>query len=342
MLLTQEQVSDSQLPINHIWDEESSDMLAASVLLFIKNEKPCPPLSTRSFRSTNSSPKRKLFDSEEEERFAKEIRKISLDSSFKRYKLSESEDEDSFDSDGWASSHQNQARLSRSHSQEFDSEFECEQQPHGDEEEDEYNLEEDDDEWSDGRLISSLSMMSTPPTNRIPRKKAPSGTACEKHKRWKKRCPEDCPMRKSKKRLTPRSREEMSPKDDLLNHWSMDVINTEGQLSPRSDYTMDGCSTDSNLGSNDSDPDMKNQLRLRRTSPKVLRRSSSIDEDFMTEDYAKNKSKKLNGSSKRSRGTRKYLPQACDRHKMLHAKCPANCPDRIARDSYKATTESAL
>jgi len=29
----------------------------------------------------------------------------------------------------------------------------------------------------------------------------------------------------------------------------------------------------------------------------------------------------------------KYLPQACDRHKLLHARCPANCPDRLKRDS---------
>ena len=36
------------------------------------------------------------------------------------------------------------------------------------------------------------------PSQKVPRKKAPSGTACEKHKRWKKRCPEDCPMRKQK------------------------------------------------------------------------------------------------------------------------------------------------
>jgi len=38
-------------------------------------------------------------------------------------------------------------------------------------------------------------------------------------------------------------------------------------------------------------------------------------------------------SPKNARRTgRKYLPQACDRHKLLHAKCPANCPDRIRRD----------
>lgn len=341
MLLTQEQVTDSQLPTNMIGDEDSSalDMLAASVLIFIKNEKPCPPVNNASFQLTNSS-KRKFFDSEES--FVKGIRQISLENcDTKRYKLSESED-DSLDSDDWGS-HQRQGRISRSNSQEFDSEFECEQQPHGDEE-DEYNLEEEDDEWSDGRLITSLSMMNTSPVSRIPRKKAPSGTACEKHKRWKKRCPEDCPMRKNKKRSAPRSQELYSKEE--LTQWSMENMNTEGQLSPRSDFTIDGSSTDSNLGSNDSDPDMKSQARLRRNSPKILRRSSSIDEDFMADDSPRSKAKKANAVAKRSRGTRKYLPQACDRHKMLHAKCPANCPDRIARDAefsrIKSSSEGIL
>jgi len=31
----------------------------------------------------------------------------------------------------------------------------------------------------------------------------------------------------------------------------------------------------------------------------------------------------------------KYLPQACERHKLLHARCPANCPDRLKRDSLR-------
>jgi hypothetical protein len=44
--------------------------------------------------------------------------------------------------------------------------------------------------------------------------------------------------------------------------------------------------------------------------------------------------KKSNNSSTRpGRTGRKYLPQACERHKLLHARCPANCPDRIARDA---------
>jgi len=44
--------------------------------------------------------------------------------------------------------------------------------------------------------------------------------------------------------------------------------------------------------------------------------------------------KKSNSSSARpGRTGRKYLPQACERHKLLHARCPANCPDRIARDA---------
>jgi hypothetical protein len=47
--------------------------------------------------------------------------------------------------------------------------------------------------------------------------------------------------------------------------------------------------------------------------------------------YKKIKSRKFIGS----RVGRKYLPQACENHKLLHARCPANCPDRLARDAAK-------
>jgi hypothetical protein len=50
---------------------------------------------------------------------------------------------------------------------------------------------EEDDEWM-------VSPRSTSHSSKIARKKAPSGSACEKHKRWKKRCPDDCPMRSHK------------------------------------------------------------------------------------------------------------------------------------------------
>lgn len=50
----------------------------------------------------------------------------------------------------------------------------------------------DDSEWKEN----------VPNSNHIKgnkiRKKAPSGSVCEKHKRWKKRCPEWCPLREKK------------------------------------------------------------------------------------------------------------------------------------------------
>jgi hypothetical protein len=43
-----------------------------------------------------------------------------------------------------------------------------------------------------------------------------------------------------------------------------------------------------------------------------------------------------------SGGRAKYLPQACERHKMLHARCPATCIDRIRRDAALGITTSAV
>jgi len=52
----------------------------------------------------------------------------------------------------------------------------------------------------------------------------------------------------------------------------------------------------------------------------------------------KNMSEKKSPKTPRAKGTRKYLPQACERHKLLHAKCPANCPDRLKRDAERTLT----
>jgi hypothetical protein len=80
--------------------------------------------------------------------------------------------------------------------------------------EDELLLEDDDEEWMDAPGRSSPSGGNVLTASRLVRvllgnlvhcrKKAPSGSACEKHKRWKKRCPDDCPLRKSKRRSSPK------------------------------------------------------------------------------------------------------------------------------------------
>jgi hypothetical protein len=53
-------------------------------------------------------------------------------------------------------------------------------------------------------------------------------------------------------------------------------------------------------------------------------------------------SKKSPKPSRANKGARKYLPQACERHKMLHAKCPANCPDRLKRDAERSVPYSQI
>lgn len=70
---------------------------------------------------------------------------------------------------------------------------------HHNDDDDYYQEEDDDDEWMENRN-NVIGVPRSEVGPRIPRKKAPSGTACEKHKRWKKRCPDDCPMRKAKTR----------------------------------------------------------------------------------------------------------------------------------------------
>lgn len=69
---------------------------------------------------------------------------------------------------------------------------------------DEESEDENSEEWLDNgidkRNIVGDGAEVASKNDPSPRKKAPSGTACEKHKRWKKRCPEDCPNRKQPKK----------------------------------------------------------------------------------------------------------------------------------------------
>jgi len=118
----------------------------------------------------------------------------------------------------------------------------------------------DDDDWGDPV---------EPPAGlpkKLIRKKAPSGAACEKHKRWKKRCPDDCPYRH------PRFR---------------------------------------NVKANDSDDfgDYKKTVRFESTQGDVF--------DPMIP------------RGRRRRG--QYVATvACEKHTLLHARCPPNCTDRRA------------
>jgi hypothetical protein len=123
--------------------------------------------------------------------------------------------------------------------------------------------------------------------------------ACEYHTQLHARCPPNCPERRPA-RPHPRSK-----KAKLVE----DFEEPKKQDTPRS--------SDSEI-------------------PMIL----DEDEDYEESDSKssrlsasqKARSKKNNAVRSVGRTGRKYLPQACDRHKLLHAKCPANCPDRIARD----------
>jgi len=124
--------------------------------------------------------------------------------------------------------------------------------------------------------------------------------ACEYHTQLHARCPPNCPERRPA-RPHPRSK-----KAKMFQEF----VEPKKQDTPRS--------SDSEI------------------LPLIL----DEDEDYEESDSKssrlsaskKSRSKKNTSSRSVGRTGRKYLPQACDRHKLLHAKCPANCPDRIARD----------
>lgn len=130
--------------------------------------------------------------------------------------------------------------------------------------------------------------------------------ACEYHTQLHARCPPNCPERRPA-RPHPRSKKaknvEEQPKHETPR-------SSDSEIFPILDEDEDYEESDSKSG----------------------RLSAS----------KKARSKKNSPSRNVGRAGRKYLPQACDRHKLLHAKCPANCPDRIARDQKLAEQSSML
>jgi len=327
-------------------------------------------------------------------------------------------------------------------------------QCHSDED---YFQEDDDEEWMEIKptspsipLSPSLSPFkgsveyndNTLPQfslNSAQRKKAPSGSACDKHKRWKKRCPEDCPMRRRKSssfylqngikeeegklirdqkdqiaRLMDESIKYIDSHDleksakSLVKIVSLLELNTPTHsfvepLSKTACVTIIRSSLerlDSNIDALDEfGIDLKEELYKRLNAieqegcvelrkgmeaeieleaeeddnekaqvyPKDMARRSlnRREDDFIYEDEVleddvefegqesgayKYKGQSQSKTVQKNRGKymgrgkvrSKYLPQACDRHKLLHARCPANCPDRLKRDSLRpiATTST--
>lgn len=130
--------------------------------------------------------------------------------------------------------------------------------------------------------------------------------ACEYHTQLHARCPPNCPERRPA-RPHPRSK-----KAKLVPEDYEEPIHETPLKKPETPRHSDS----EILMILDEDEDYE------ESDSKSSRLSSS----------KKSRSKKANASRSVGRTGRKYLPQACDRHKLLHAKCPANCPDRIARD----------
>jgi len=241
-----------------------------------------------------------------------------------------------------------------------DSEFEYEDDGYGSADHDEY-FEEDDDDWLEGAKSSSIAVhgATSPTTGRLIRKKAPSGSACEKHKRWKKRCPDDCPMRSNKQQ-----RKQKAP---IENHFSENILGTtisafESEFNGMRSRSTRGFKFEDQIYSDyDVSPSAQRRAALssmacekhtalharcppncpeRRPVEAIGRRKKSSTTTTKGDDSSDKeftaKAPKPKSTKSKGRTGRKYLPQACDRHKLLHAKCPANCPDRIKRDAEAA------
>jgi len=318
----------------------------------------------------------------------------------------------------------------------------------------------EDDEWLDSGKNELLS-----PDN-SGRKKAPSGTACDRHKRWKKRCPDDCPFRSQRQKKLfaiqkSDSQEELfaDPAEQLVritdqlisklqgDEWektslklyrlicklkesqiigSLDMIEISKEPTTKTECLELVAMVMKQIQENIEVPVNHNSKRLTTSSSyedlsgsdfifydeeldefsskKGKRRSVEISDDFFdtsiikrgnsytiaceyhnslharcpsncpdrrpskirsdkvkdtveSKRYKKSsdesssgsdsdskprdsiKKKKTSKKGLNSRVGRKYLPQACERHKLLHARCPANCPDRMARDTQKTQNQ---
>jgi len=229
-------------------------------------------------------------------------------------------------------------------------------------------LGEDDDEWLD----SHTGLNSVSADAKIPRKKAPSGSACEKHKRWKKRCPEDCPMRKQKSKKSSDNAVDMdsdssretspcsTPSPPLSRRYKKGMETETVTIIRLSAYQMrvapgngfpklcaplpeDTQKSVTRAPSSEQSPKRVKRLTTTRNSPvSSCDDLSSVEDEPLKENISSPPDiKPVHGSPKpkktrnplKSRSGRKYLPQACESHKLLHAKCPASCSERLKRDA---------
>lgn len=270
-----------------------------------------------------------------------------------------------------------------------------------DEDEDFYFEDEDDEEFQakgssskvTKKVRSRVANKQTPsktPATRTKRKKAPSGSACEKHKRWKKRCPDDCPGRKGKfrnvKKTTPGETESQTFHQETSS--SSPSLAAATSLSPSSSSLQvikDESKATSSSSSTRKKPGRKTAACERHTlkhskcppncpdrrpivpknSKTPAKTTSSVTPSKRSETSTRNNGKNEpieskencqinaldNSNTPISTRTRKrsqkmtpiepvstptkrtkYLPKSCDFHRMLHAKCDIDCPNRIMRD----------
>jgi len=125
--------------------------------------------------------------------------------------------------------------------------------------------------------------------------KAPSGFACDKHKRWKKRCPSHCPMRKSPSIGNSYLESQQQQLEEDISRAHYNNINfpttAQSQVVP-----------------------MEEEVSI---IPKLRKRSapeSSFNSDL-----------KITAANTIS----------CQFHAQLHARCPLNCPDRRIKTSSR-------
>jgi len=191
------------------------------------------------------------------------------------------------------------------------------------------NEEEDDDEWFD----SASSRSSACNANMNRRKKTPSGTACIAHKRWKKRCPDDCQMRPSEEDDESHSfhhhqSSHYLPAEDACDLMDQEDSQGEGEVDDESAQD----DVQSHSGSDSDQFDYFDHRSYADFINKFQKKSPSQNSNSSSEESSNGGDTQKSSSPTLAMKARKRAwgvsTVACSRHTDLHARCPPNCSDR--------------
>jgi len=160
------------------------------------------------------------------------------------------------------------------------------------------------------------------------KKKAPNGSACEKHKRWKKRCPSNCPHRKSRKRKGTNTDKSIISHKAGIQKIIQDNEKKQ-EIVPWAPWNIN-TPTDSIGDDQERIKEFLGQVVINtkdfsfeRPQREITKRRRMSEDELLESD-------ETIAPLKRKVPTRKFNSHACAYHRMLHARCPLRCPQRIS------------